>query len=226
MSQVKVVVFDSNETLLDLSALDPAFTAAFGDPSARKEWFRQVVELFFTATIVDRYRPFDRLADEALTMVAEWRGATVTQDGRRGIMSAMLAARAHADVAPALERLVAAGIRIAVLTNSTSSAVQAQAGHAGIAGYFERLLSVDAVQCYKPGRGAYEFAARELGVQPGEIRLVATHAWDIAGASAAGCRTAFVSRRGTAPARASAPPEIVGATLAEVVDAIIAADGR
>ena len=226
MSPVKVVVFDSNETLLDLAALDPAFVAAFGDAEARGEWFRQMLELFLTATIVDRYRPFNQLADEAVSMVAEWRGATITSDARAGIMTAMLAARAHADVVPALERLVAAGIRIAVLTNSTASAVQAQAKHAGIDGYFERLLSIDTVQCYKPGRGAYEFAARELGVRIDEIRLVATHAWDIAGASAAGCRTAFVTRRGKAPARSSAPPDIVGATMGEVAEAIIATDGQ
>lgn len=32
----RVIVFDVNETLLDLAALDPAFKRVFGDVAARK----------------------------------------------------------------------------------------------------------------------------------------------------------------------------------------------
>ena len=224
MSHVKVVVFDVNETLLDLAALDPAFTAAFGDAGARSQWFGQLLELFLTATIVDRYRPFGVLAQEAVTMVAERHGATVTRESRAGIVAAMAEARAHPDVAPALERLAVAGVRMAVLTNSTLKAVQAQLRHAGIDRWFESILSADEVHCYKPGRRAYEHAAAALSLEPAEIRLVAAHAWDIAGAQAAGCRTAFVARRDKAPARESAPPDIEGAGLLDVVERILAQD--
>jgi 2-haloacid dehalogenase len=46
MTRTRVIVFDSNETLLDLSALDPHFARAFGDASARDVWFKQVLQLF------------------------------------------------------------------------------------------------------------------------------------------------------------------------------------
>jgi hypothetical protein len=36
-------VFDVNETLLDLAALDPHFERAFGDPGAREAWFQQLI---------------------------------------------------------------------------------------------------------------------------------------------------------------------------------------
>ena len=35
----RAVIFDVNETMLDLAALDPLFAAWFGDPTARREWF-------------------------------------------------------------------------------------------------------------------------------------------------------------------------------------------
>jgi FMN phosphatase YigB (HAD superfamily) len=38
-----VYVFDVNETLLDLRALDAQFERAFGDPGAREAWFQQLV---------------------------------------------------------------------------------------------------------------------------------------------------------------------------------------
>jgi len=37
-------VFDVNETLLDLSALDPRFERVFGDASVRREWFMQMLQ--------------------------------------------------------------------------------------------------------------------------------------------------------------------------------------
>ena len=57
-----VIVFDVNETLLDLAALDDVFGEIFGASGVelRKKWFKQVLELFLTATVID-----DALHDEA-----------------------------------------------------------------------------------------------------------------------------------------------------------------
>ena len=40
----RVCVFDVNETLLDLRALDPAFAQVFGDAGVRREWFAQMIQ--------------------------------------------------------------------------------------------------------------------------------------------------------------------------------------
>ncbi len=50
-----VIVFDVNETLLDMVALDVIFGKIFGGATAgelRKKWFKQVLELFLTATVI------------------------------------------------------------------------------------------------------------------------------------------------------------------------------
>lgn len=46
----RVCVFDVNETLLDLSSLDPHFERAFGDASVRRAWFLQVLQSAMVAT--------------------------------------------------------------------------------------------------------------------------------------------------------------------------------
>lgn len=66
--------------------------------------------------------------------------------------------------------------------------------NAGIRDQLEEVLSADAVERYKPAREAYEHAAEKLDVKPGDIVLVAAHAWDVTGAIAAGCQAAFVAR--------------------------------
>ena len=47
---------------------------------------------------------------------------------------------------------------------------------------------------YKPAPEPYRFAAKRLGAKPMHVHLVAAHAWDIAGAAAAGLKTIFVTR--------------------------------
>jgi len=39
----KICVFDVNETLLDLSVLDPEFERVFGNATVRREWFSQFI---------------------------------------------------------------------------------------------------------------------------------------------------------------------------------------
>jgi hypothetical protein len=79
------------------------------------------------------------------------------------------------------------------LSNSPQDVEQAQLAHAGLTDRFDAILSADTVRALKPRREPYELAARTFGVPTGDVLLVAAHAWDIAGASAAGCRTAFVA---------------------------------
>jgi 2-haloacid dehalogenase len=128
-------------------------------------------------------------------------------------------------VPEALERLRGAGFRLAALTNSTEEVARAQLEHAGIIGSFEQVLSADMVRRLKPAPEPYLLAAERLGVAVGEVRLVAAHAWDLAGAAGAGCATAFVARPGKVLDPLVEAPDVIGADLAEVADRILTVDG-
>lgn len=224
MSAAKVYLFDANETLVDLEALDPLFARVFGAGETRALWFGQLLQLFMTATITEEYEPFDVLAGAALDMLAEQRGRPLSADDRESIMNGLLALPAHPDVRPALEKLKGAGVRIAVLTNSTERAAKAQMAHAGLGPLFEAILSADTVRRFKPAREAYINAAHTLDVEPREICLVAAHGWDIAGALAAGCQAAFVARPGKVLSPRATRPAIVGASLIDVAAQILQGD--
>jgi 2-haloacid dehalogenase len=128
-------------------------------------------------------------------------------------------------VAGALRRLRDAGLRLASLTNSTEQVARAQLEHAGLLDAFELVLSADTVRRLKPAPEPYLMAAERLGVAVGDVRLIAAHAWDVAGAARAGCATAFVARPGKVLDPLVERPEIIGANLAEVADAILTVDG-
>jgi 2-haloacid dehalogenase len=221
----RVIVFDVNETLLDLKALDAHFDRVFRAPGVRKEWFKQVLQSALLTTILDAYSEFGAVGASALEMTAAVHDVVLTEDDRKAILGGMRELPPHPEVPDSLRRLHEAGLRLCALTNSTQAVAEAQLEHAGLTGYFERILSADTVRRLKPHAAVYQMAARACGVEPDALRLVAVHSWDVAGALRAGCAAAFVARPGMAINPLFGQPDIVGADLAAVAEAVLASDG-
>jgi 2-haloacid dehalogenase len=217
----RVCVFDVNETLLDLGALDPHFERTFGNASVRRAWFGQLLQSALVATVTNAYSDFGQVGGAALEMTAERQGVTLSDEDKLQILGGMRELPPHPEVAESLARLRDAGLRLATLTNSTQQVAEAQMENSGLRGYFEQLLSADTVRRLKPAPEPYRMAAQTLGVDVGEIRLVAAHAWDVAGALRAGCAAAFVARPGMVLDPLVERPDVVGADLREVVDSIL-----
>jgi 2-haloacid dehalogenase len=217
----RVCLFDVNETLLDLSALDPHFERAFGDASARQTWFLQVLQSALVATVTDAYSEFGAVGAAALTMTAERLNVDLSEEDRRKILGGMRELPPHPEVPEALDRLRDSGFRLATLTNSTQQVAEAQLENAGIADRFEQIFSADSVKRLKPAAAPYRFAAKSLGVGAGGIRLVAAHSWDVAGAMRAGCAAAFVARPGMVLDPLAESPDVTGADLREVAERIL-----
>ncbi len=218
----KICVFDVNETLLDLTALDPEFERVFGDKSVRKEWFGQFMVSMMVATITNAYRPFGEIGGAAFDMIAKKRGIEVSKEDKIAILSKIASLPPHPEVAESLARLKANSYTLATLTNSTPEVAEKQLQNSGLSQYFDKVLSADTVKRLKPAQEAYEMAAQSFGVEIQEIRLIAAHAWDIAGALRAGCKAAFVARPGMVLDPLADSPDVIGSDLKEVVDLIIA----
>jgi 2-haloacid dehalogenase len=217
----RVCVFDVNETLLDLGALDPLFEHTFGDASVRRTWFSQFLTSWLTAMVVGAYSDFGTIGDGALEMVAERQGVSLSDDDKQQILGGMQELPPHPEVEESLNRLRDAGIRLATLTNSTQQVADAQIDNAGLRGYFEQVLSADTVQRLKPAPEPYHMAAQSLDIEADQVRLVAAHAWDVAGAMNAGCAAAFVARQGMVLNPLFERPDVVGPDMREVADQII-----
>jgi 2-haloacid dehalogenase len=217
----RVCVFDVNETLLDLGALDPHFERVFGDAGARRAWFLQLLQSALVATVTGVYSTFGTIGAAALEMVVEREGVDLSEEDKQEILGGMRELPPHPEVAESLERLREAGLRMATLTNSTQQIAEAQMENSGLRGYFEQILSADAVKRLKPAPEPYRMAAESLGVEMGQVRLVAAHSWDVAGALRAGCAAAFVARPGMVLDPLVERPDVVGVDLREVADRIL-----
>ena len=217
----RVLLFDVNETLLDLRVLDPVFERAFGDASLRRQWFGLVLRNAMALTITGDYEDFLAVGAASLQMVADQHGVTLGEAERQSIRETMGNLPPHEDVLVNLERLHDAGFRMAALTNSPLDAARRQLGNAGIAPLFDEIMSVESTGKFKPSRQPYEHAAAKLGVATQEVRMVAAHDWDIAGAMRAGCAGAYLLRPGMVLNPLYPTPDIVEADLDRLADRIV-----
>jgi 2-haloacid dehalogenase len=219
----RAVIFDVNETMLDLGALDPLFVRWFSDPIARKEWFALTLHFAMTLAATRQFRSFGEVGAAALAGIAYRRGISLPDEAAAQLRQAVLRLPAHLDVAPALHILRHAGLVTAALSNNPLPVVQEQLHHVGLSPLFDEIMSVDEAGALKPAPEVYDFAVRRLNLAPSLIWMVAAHGWDIAGATRAGLRGAFVARPGQSP-DPFAPPEIIADDFVAVSHAILAAE--
>ena len=219
-----VIVFDLNETLLDMSALDSYFADKFGSAKTRQSWFQTLEGLMLTTVVVQQSTPFSQLMLSALKMTAQRENVKLSAADEDELSAKMKRLAPYGEVKSGLQTLREGGFRLAVLTNGAREAAREQVEFAGLTVYFEKVISAHDAGTLKPGRATYQYAARELGVECADIRLVAAHPWDIAGAAAAGCATGFIARPGKFLDPSGTPPTIEARDLNDMAEQILDKD--
>lgn len=200
MATPSVLVFDVNETLLDIESIAPLFGELFGDERMLREWFAQLVMYSMSITLAGNYVTFPVLGQGVLRMLGDIHQVNVTENDAERLKTALLTMPAHPDAADGLAALRDNGFRLVTLSNSPPNPDGPTAlQHSGLAGFFEHQLSVDARDVFKPSPAVYRYACETLGVAPADCMMVAAHVWDIIGAQNVGFGGALITRRGNAP---------------------------
>lgn len=219
MNAPRVVLFDVNETLSDMSPLGGRFLDVGAPELTAKVWFASLLRDAFALTAAGSTARFATLATEGLRSVLT--GQPLTRDLDAAVdhvMSGFRTLGVHPDVPEGIRALRKSGFRLATLSNGSADVADRLLTDAGLRQDFEHLLSVQEAGVWKPAPGSYAYAARTCGVDPAEVVLVAVHPWDLDGAARAGMRTAWIDRDGspypeyfTAPTyTVSALPELPG----------------
>lgn len=212
------IAFDVVETLFSLDAVDHALAEAGPDAPRLDLFFGRLLRDGFALAASGSYWPFREVAEAALAATSTGLDAAA----RARVLGAFARLDQHADARPALERVRAAGLPVAALTNGSAAVTHELLDRGNLADLVDRVISIDEVQTWKPAAAPYRHAAEVLDVVAGQLALVAVHAWDVHGACRAGLVTGWASRlEGRFPAILDRP-DVVGADLVEVVDGLLA----
>ena len=222
MAALPLIVFDVNETLLDLTTMEPTFERIFRDKTSMRFWFANLIMYSAALTVAGCYVPFTDIGSAVMKMLADTRGIRIEDADKKELVEKFSTMPPYPEVPAALEKLRKAGFRLFTLTDNLPEVQTRQLEHGGIVDLFERRFSADGVKHHKPSPQAYGYVARELGVEPSQLCLIACHTWDTLGAVAAGWKAALIKRVGNDVLGVGPQPQIVGANLNDVADQLIA----
>ena len=216
----KVILFDVNETLLDMKPLKKSVGKALG---GREEllplWFSTMLHHSLVDSATGQYHDFADIGVAALMMVAETNEVELTKEkAHEAIVTPLRSLPAHPDVKEGLQKLKSQGYKLVSFTNSSNKGVKTQFENAGLTELFDQRLSIENIKLYKPHVKSYEWALEQLGVNSEDALMVAAHGWDCAGIKAAGLQAVFVARPGKAMYPLAAKPDLVVKDLNELAE--------
>jgi 2-haloacid dehalogenase len=113
-----VLVFDVNETLIDIESINPLFERVFGDKRVMREWFGHLVMYSMTITLSGLYKDFWTLGAGVFQMVGAIHNVAIKPEDVEPLKNAMKTMPAHSDCDEGLTMLKDAGFRMVTLTNS------------------------------------------------------------------------------------------------------------
>jgi 2-haloacid dehalogenase len=227
MSRLPLVVFDVNETLLDLETMNPVFERIFNDRGALRLWFANLILYSEALTLARAYVPFTDIGGAVLRMLAKTRSLEITTADEKELKERFSTMPPHPEVPEALAKLRTAGFRLFTLTDNLLEVQGRQLENGRIIQYFERRFSVDQlVKRHKPAPEAYAYVERELAVPASRLFLIASHTWDTLGAVGAGWGAALITRPGNDVLEVGPQPTFVGSDLNAVADLLIAKYAR
>ncbi|MDT0676562.1 haloacid dehalogenase type II [Autumnicola musiva] len=217
----QLLIFDVNETLLDMNPLKESVNSAFQNENAFDVWFPMLLQYSLVETITGQYHDFSEIAAASLQMLAEKWGFSYTEKEMKKILEPVKKLPPYPDVPKGLEKLKKADVILVALTNGKPEVAEGQLIFANIDRFFELILSVEVVKKYKPHAATYNYVLEQTGTSAENSMMVAAHGWDIAGAKSAGLRTAFIERAGKSAYPLAEKPDLQVASVTTLAEKLL-----
>ena len=200
-ARVKYLTFDIFGTVMDLSGslAGPAgeFLTAHGSGMTGQvfyaEWReRQRIEQYQDNLLMLGHSGYLETCRRAFVYCLKKHSVSYTADAVQDFMNVYKALQPYGDAVEGL-RSLSGRYGLVALSNGEQWYLEELLGN-NVPVKFDAIISVDQVGAFKPSPGIYRKAIQRLGCEPGEIMMVAAHAFDILGAQACGFKAAYVNR--------------------------------
>lgn len=196
-SDIGGCAFDAYGTLFDVhSAVDACRDDIGPDADRLSElWRQKQLQYTWLRSLMRQHADFWRVTADALEHAM---GATGITDMalRARLMELYLTLDPYSDVVETLERLKAAKMKTAILSNGSMTMLVAAAKSAGIYLLLDMILSVDRVGVFKPDPAAYQMAVDGLKLPAARIAFQSANGWDASCGAAFGFNVAWINRFG------------------------------
>jgi 2-haloacid dehalogenase len=224
---IRVCMFDQYGTVVDMqSGLTEVATPYLkskgweGNPYSFVTWWRRThyENSMIDALLHKEHTPYREIGHRSVSFVLERAGIPHTMEEVHALVAEIEKLRPFPEVPEALARLQTR-YQLVVLSNGDPDMLENAKTYHGIP--FDRVISVQEANAFKPHVATYTKAAELLGLRMDEVLFVANHAFDCIGAKSAGMRTAFIDRRQRPFGISPHQPDILVRTMKELADVMV-----
>jgi 2-haloacid dehalogenase len=212
-----VIVFDVYETLIDMSRVERSINQLTDSKRGYTLWLELFMQYCFVYNSLEVFQDFLSIAGATIRITGNKLGRNVSEQEADDVLELLKHLPVHEEVQSCLSLLRDHGFRIMALTNAPEKVICERMERTGLVSYFEKVLSAESIEKFKPEKQVYHWAAQKAGVEPDRMLMVTAHDWDIAGAAGAGMKTALINRIGQLRYPFLRKPDIISGTLSALV---------
>ena len=228
LERIKFLTFDIFGTVMDLtgSLAGPAgdFLAANGSNMTGQAFYadwreRQRIEQYQDNLLMLGHSGYLETCRRAFVYCLKKHNVSYTTEGVREFMKVYMDLQPYDDAIEGL-RSLGSRYKLVALSNGEQWYLEKLLGN-NVPVEFDAIISVDQVGLFKPAPGIYRKAVQRLECEPGEIMMVAAHAFDILGAQACGFKAAYVNRYRLPTEDSEYQPEIIVDDFVELAERLL-----
>jgi 2-haloacid dehalogenase len=189
-SGVKAILFDG------FSIFDPRAVFALARQlypgkgnELMREWRTRQFEYTWLRSLSNDYLDFSTITKDALVFAVRLLGLEMSTVQQDQFVDAFSHLQSWPDAREVLMKLKKAGYRLGILSNLTAQMLEDNVRNGHLECFFEHLISVEAVQKYKPSPEAYRLGMKFFHLSHEEILFVPSAGWDAAGSKTFGYPT-------------------------------------
>jgi 2-haloacid dehalogenase len=190
------LAFDIYGTLIDPHGVVDELSKHVGDRAQEFSniWRDKQLEYTWRRALMQRYQNFPVCTRQALDYTDTLLQTGLDESAKAALMQVYRVLPAYDDVPASLQVLADAGFRLFGFSNGVEEAIIGLLEHAGIDQYFEGVVSVDALQTFKPDPQVYHHFIEVADTAPEDCWLVSSNGFDVIGAVSAGMKAAWLRR--------------------------------
>ena len=188
--------FDVYGTLIDTHGVIVQLQTLVGDKATvfSNTWREKQLEYTFRRGLMGKYATFPVCTKDALDYTCSVYDSPISDEQKQSLLEGYLTLPCFTDVNQGLEELSAAGFRMYAFSNGVNDALETLLTNAGIRDYFLDVVSVDAVQTFKPSPKVYQHFLNCTGARASDAWLISSNPFDVIGAIASDMSAAWVQR--------------------------------
>jgi 2-haloacid dehalogenase len=180
-------------------------------------WRAKQLEYTWQRSLMRRYAPFSTVTREALAYACEALGLQLGATRTEALMSEYLILATYPDVVAALNKM--RNKKLAILSNGSPDMLEPLVRHSGLK--FDAVLSVDALQAFKPAPQVYALAVTRLQVAKENVGFVSSNCWDALGAKSFGFTVYWINRAGAPVDRLGFKPDAILNNLGDLPEVLL-----